>query len=119
MPSMKRYLREHEEFVKGRIGASDSSGELNILKEYHLIRIKFMQHERLIHLLVTLAFGLFMFILLLAAPSAGWHGAAIPAILILILVVYYIFHYYLLENGVQRWYLLTDEIDRLIEEYKK
>ena len=83
------------------------------------MRIVFIQHERLIHLLVTLAFGLFMFILLAVVYLTGVYELLIAVILILVLLLYYIFHYFLLENGVQRWYILNDEIDRRIAQYEK
>ena len=111
MPSMKAYLKSHEDFIKDELGKIDSYEDLKALKEFHLTRIGFMQHERLIHLLVTIACLFFMFLVLYGSILLGILKAGIVVFLILILLTFYIIHYYLLENGVQRWYLLADEID--------
>ncbi len=72
--------------------------------------IGFFQHERLIHLIVTVLFALvtiICFAVFLVAPS-------IPVIVLLVLflalLVPYIFHYYRLENGVQKLYDLYDQL---------
>ncbi|HDQ26234.1 MAG TPA: hypothetical protein ENN43_05745 [bacterium] len=111
---MKRYLKEHEEFVKRRLLESAEEYDWAALKEHHLKRISFMQHERLIHLLVTLAFGVFLFLSVAAVYCGGAVEMAAAVILILLLLIPYIHHYYRLENAVQRWYKLADEIDRKI-----
>lgn len=71
-----------------------------------------MQHERLIHLMVTIAFGLFLLVTMLIA----FINPAIPVIILMglffVLLLPYIIHYYFLENTIQNWYRLTDEIER-------
>lgn len=65
-----------------------------------LVSIGFFQHERLIHLLVTLAFAV-MTLLSLAASLE--QVCFLPLfVLLLVLEVPYVFHYYQLENGVQK-----------------
>ncbi len=72
------------------------------VKEEHLIRIGFYQHERLIHLLVTLFYALFTILFItLSTLSPLFY------IIVLILVLFdlfYIVHYFRLENGVQYLY---------------
>ena len=69
-----------------------------------------MQHERLAHL-VTL-----LFVCLFALLSLGYTLAypAVPCFilsgLLTILSAAYVIHYYRLENGVQKWYRLSNEI---------
>lgn len=76
-----------------------------------LIQISFFQHERLIHLLVTILFAflcvgtLFMVI---ACPNIALF---LLVLLFLALEIPYIRHYYLLENGVQKLYTYYDKID--------
>ena len=69
----------------------------------------FFQHERLIHLIVTLAFAvltiLSVYILILSMSIL----TVILTVLLAIMLVAYIKHYYVLENGVQRLYKIYDE----------
>ena len=104
---MKNYLNDYIDSVEELIKKGTSS-DLKKLKEELLIKISFFQHERLIHLLVTLFFAL-LFILLMILLQYS------PIILIAILIVlivlcFYIIHYYRLENGVQYLYTKYDEI---------
>ena len=72
--------------------------------------IQFMQHERLVHFLVTILFALGFFITL-AIYLLGELIMMLPLlILILGLLIPYIAHYYFLENSVQKMYKLHDEI---------
>lgn len=74
----------------------------------HLVQIRFFQHERAVHLAVTLAFALFAVICLLTAGVTGESRLYLLLLLLLALLVPYIVHYYHLENGVQRLYLQYD-----------
>ena len=89
------------------------------LMELHLQQIAFFQHERLIHLLVTILFALLafaVFILNYMELMAGRPNIALILlfILIVVLLVPYIMHYFLLENGVQKMYRQYDEMVRQI-----
>ena len=63
-------------------------------KEDLLTHISFFQHERLIHLLVTIFTGIITVLLFL---------------LMVCLFIPYIFHYYFLENKVQELYTIYDK----------
>lgn len=88
-----------------------SSGEEKegVLKDI-TIKIGFFQHERLIHLIVTLAFALFEAMAFAGAMVSGMAAVYILAAAVLALLIPYIIHYYFLENGTQRLYELYDEI---------
>lgn len=90
---LKEYIRQTEELVKN--GGADKS-RLESLR----VNIGFFQHERLVHLIVTMTFAL------LTVISLGLAMAEIYLLplfmLFLALEVPYVFHYYRLENGVQR-----------------
>lgn len=73
-----------------------------------LIQIQLAQHERLVHLLVTLFFGLFETIAFTVFAVMGNLGAGCFAMALLVLLVPYIFHYYFLENSVQKMYQYYD-----------
>ncbi|MDE5859754.1 MAG: hypothetical protein K2H23_05150 [Oscillospiraceae bacterium] len=85
------------------------------LKSELLVKIGFMQHERLIHFLVTILFALLMFMSLIAFFISQNTGMLASAVLMLILLVPYIAHYYFLENGVQRLYKIYDEVNDKIK----
>ena len=85
------------------------------LKSELLVKIGFMQHERLIHFLVTILFALLMFMSLIAFFISQNTGMLASAVLMLILLVPYIAHYYFLENGVQRLYKIYDEVNNKIK----
>lgn len=108
---MWRYLQAHEAFVRKALGEPHDAAFWEQLADFHAKQLAFMQHERLIHLLVTLA------VALLCLGSVGFSvvapslGAFAMATLLLGLVSAYLVHSFRLENGVQRWYHLSNAID--------
>ena len=77
-------------------------------KEYIRIKITDFQHERLIHLLVTLFYAIFTLIFL--ALTIVSPIFLIPFIIEIIFLFFYIRHYFFLENAVQYIYTLYDKI---------
>lgn len=74
------------------------------VKEELLLQIKIFQHERLVHLFVTIFVGLATILFLLFALLLEKTTLFILFFLCLLLFIPYIFHYYYLENGVQKLY---------------
>jgi hypothetical protein len=106
-----RYLQDHEAFVRRVLEEPHDASYWEQLALFHDRQLRFMQHERIIHLLVTLtvaalALGAVAFV----ASTPMWAGFALAALL-LGLVSAYLVHYFRLENGVQRWYHLANRID--------
>lgn len=107
---MKEYLKKYIEMV-------DKNLESEITKEMidnHLIKIGFFQHERLVHLIVTLSYALFLLL-------AVFIGLVIPLFMIvvvifLIFLVFYVKHYFFLENGVQYLY---KQYDAMLKKFNK
>ena len=85
----------------------------------HLIKIEFYQHERFIHLIVTVLFALMEVICISTVLITSNLWALALALMILVLLVPYIGHYYFLENSVQELYLIYDEILERTSEGKK
>ncbi len=108
---MTKYLKAHEEFIKQKLLADDPAEDWEALREMHLQRIEFMQHERLIHLLVTLSFAIMLIICLGIAFMRQDLMVLVLMLLLLSLLIPYIYHYFTLENGVQRWYLYYGQIE--------
>ena len=73
-----------------------------ILQE-HLTQIAFFQHERLVHLIVTM-------MSIIASIMISNPMLLVLTLLFLVLLVPYIMHYYTLENEVQKMYTQYDEI---------
>ncbi len=109
---MRKYLRFHEEYVRRALAAGETEYGWPELAEFHRQQIQFLQHERLIHLLVTLAFGLYFLILFGIMISYPHLLLMILDLLFFVLLVPYVIHYFILERGVQRWYHLANEIER-------
>lgn len=107
---MKDYLKRHEDYILNILKNEDKN--LAKVLHYHQQQIRWIQHERLIHLLVML-FTTFLFIISFSALFVikGWLMIVLSLILF-ILTIFYIFHYYLLENTVQRWYKISNLLDK-------
>ena len=88
--------------------------ELERIKAEHLTQIAFFQHERLIHLIVTVLFAILEFLALFMCMMVPSIGTMLLTFAVLMLLVPYIRHYYLLENEVQRMYTQYDRLQALI-----
>ena len=94
------------------------SGELpSVMAEEELERLKvqigFFQHERLIHLIVTVLFGLATVITVPAYLITHEIALLVLTGLFIVLLVPYIVHYFNLENGVQQLYLYYNKLELL------
>lgn len=96
--------------------APDTNWE-ELLSE-HLVQIGFFQHERLVHLMVTLAFALFAIMTIFLTMFSPSPGLFALTILFLLLLIPYIQHYYLLENETQKMYVQYDKILEHIRDKK-
>jgi hypothetical protein len=108
---IKTYFNEINTYIE-----NTSNDNLQYVMQNHLNKISFFQHERLIHLLVTLAFAILTmisFIFLFINPTLP---TAILTGLFLILLIPYIFHYHFLENSIQKMY---KQYDKLIQKAQK
>lgn len=110
---MKNKMKEYEKFIKKEIEKGNTSKEL---LEYHKEMVRCFQHERLVHLIITLFFVLIALALLVLigflVGGAGENWVVLwplyGAILIVtILAIAYVKHYHFLENHTQKLYELT------------
>lgn len=106
---MRKYLTEYILYIENKLKNCQADELEDILKE-HLDKIAFMQHERLIHFLVTMLFAFMFFTSLGIFMITENISLFILMILILGLIVPYIRHYYFLENNVQKMYYIYDDI---------
>lgn len=108
---MYKYILEHEKMVKDRLSQGDCSMELY---EYHNRQIAWLQHERLIHLIVTLFTTMLLILSFIATMYITNYLIYAVFPVLLVLTFFYMLHYYRLENKVQSWYKLSNEIFRKI-----
>lgn len=121
--SLTRYYNETKQVVES-LEQKPSRSKAEELYYYHVDRVRDFQHERLIHLIVTLFFSSLLMMSIVGllwvasidiSPALlliGLFGGA--GIIIFITVLFYVRHYYRLENGVQRLYQLTERLRELI-----
>ena len=107
---MKKYLYDYIKEIDNLIKTKKVTKDII---ENHLIKIGFFQHERLIHLIVTVFYAI-IFLIFLALGFLSPIFFIITAI-ILILLICYIIHYFHLENGTQYLYKQYDQMKELIK----
>jgi hypothetical protein len=113
-------MLQHQEIVMRKLNSTATVQELEGLLIFHNRQIEWMQHERLIHLIVTLftsAADLFLFYIILAKGVFS-NVLTIGLLILLVLTLFYFIHYYRLENGVQKWYKLSNSIQEKIDSIK-
>src|SRR5574344_48115 len=101
---MRKYINECIKETNKKLKGDITSNDINDL----LIKIKFFQHERLIHLIVTL-FCILLFIIFIVLMFYT-KLFFIPTVIAMVLIIFYIVHYFFLENSVQYLYKLYDDM---------
>lgn len=111
-----QYRKSIDEWLEKTEQSAQVSQEiLRDKMEEHLNQIGFFQHERLIHLIVTVTFALLeMLAIFLNVISDRLFSLLLPVV-ILILLVPYNRHYYILENEVQKMYVQYDRMLRICQ----
>lgn len=107
---MREYLKEHVDYIDKIIKEKDDKKIKDIMED-HLLKIRFFQHERLIHLLVTLFYAI-VTLLFLSLMCVSLLFLPI-AIILCVFLILYIYHYFYLENGVQYMYKQYDELKKI------
>ena len=103
---MKKYLYDYIKEIDTLLESNKKIKDDVITN--HLLKISFFQHERLIHLLVTLFYALIY--LLFIGLGFLHYIFFIIAIILLVFLICYIIHYFKLENGVQYLYKQYDKM---------
>ena len=100
---MKRYLNDYIKELEN----TKKKIDIETLKT----KISFFEHERLIHLIVTLSFSLFSIIFTVLSYYTNNVLLFIITAIMYIIDLFYILHYYTLENGVQKLYKIFDKFN--------
>jgi predicted RND superfamily exporter protein len=107
---MRKKLKKYLAFLQDINIADIPESEKASFREDLLAQIGFFQHERLVHLIVTVTVAVLTMLTVLGALA--WPGIFLSILtgLLLALLIPYIFHYYTLENGVQKLYEYYDKM---------
>ena len=111
---MEKRILNYRKYIDELLMRSDLDWEA-VIRE-HLIQISFFQHERLIHLIVTITFAILEVIVIGLCVVSFTPGVGLLAIVLLILLIPYVRHYYILENEVQKMYW---QYDKMVERKEK
>ena len=111
---MANYAVKYVKSVDEYLTENHSEEENSIKLEDHLIQISFFQHERLIHLIVTVCFAMLDMIMIAVSFFACALFPSLLVILFTLLLIPYIFHYYFLENSVQKMYKQYDKLKEIV-----
>lgn len=106
-------FKKYDLEIKKILSDKDVKTDWKMVLENHKEMITEIQHERLIHLLVTMLVGMIMaatFFVIFITKDPILLFLFIP---LLVLFVAYLFHYRFLENTTQNWYLIKDKIKKL------
>lgn len=110
--NVRKSCLAHEKALKAALESAKGEDELKKLLSDHEKKLSWLMHERLIHLIVlfiTVILVLFAMTLILFMPQTLL--ASVPMfVIVFVLAVFYVRHYFFLENTVQRWYVLDEEI---------
>ena len=107
---MKERIVGYRKRIDGLIASPAQNTDWDAVLEEHMAQVAFFQHERLIHLIVTVTFALMTILALGIFCIAGNLSILLLIFLLLILLVPYVGHYYTLENEVQKMYGQYDVI---------
>lgn len=107
--NIKQFCAAHEARIREALAQRRTDEALLSL---HLEKLRWLQHERLCHLIVvllTVVAELFAADLTLLHPEVSF-GAAIAMLCLSVLLGFYFAHYFFLENTTQRWYRLSEAL---------
>ncbi|MBR6964986.1 hypothetical protein IKH83_01585 [Candidatus Saccharibacteria bacterium] len=115
---MEKELKKYEKFIEKAVREKHSPLEWSKLAEIHQETVANFQHERLIHLIITLFFAMLS---LVAISISAWVFTTIAfsfcllpiylvALILVILTGFYVKHYYFLENHIQKLYKYTEKL---------
>ena len=118
---MKKYVQQTmdavQKYIDEQMKNAPEDKTRDVLTEFET-KISYFQHERLIHLMVTLAFAaflLFSIFCLFVLPVEFLVAGILLTLIFFGLTIGYVMHYYFLENSVQKMYLMRDDIRSFLE----
>ena len=107
---MTEYLKKYMEETNKQLRNYADKAELEEILLEHKDKIAFMQHERLVHFLVTMLFAIVLSIFICTFLFTENPALMLLVVIIIVLLGFYIKHYYFLENTVQKMYVIYEDI---------
>lgn len=109
---MRRRILEYLKRIDYILAGEGTEPDWDALLDEHLAQVRFFQHERLVHLIVTVAFALVLVLLLDLLYSAAAVDILLVALFVFVTIflLLYVGHYYILETSVQKMYVQYDLI---------
>jgi hypothetical protein len=118
---MKKYVLQTmnavQKYIDEEMKNAPEEKTRKVLTEFET-KISYFQHERLIHLLVTLFFALFLLFeiyCLFVLPTEFLISGILLVLIFFGLTIGYVAHYYFLENSVQKMYHMRDDIRAFLD----
>jgi len=118
---MKKYVLQTmnavQKYIEEEMKNAPEEKTRKVLSEFET-KISYFQHERLIHLLVTLFFALFLLFeiyCLFVLPVEFLISGILLVLIFFGLTIGYVAHYYFLENSVQKMYHMRDDIRAFLD----
>jgi len=105
---MEKRLKDYLLYMRNFVSEEHSIEECNKAYKDLMIQISFFQHERFIHLIVTVTFAILTMLGIVASIFVQQIPLLILTLLFIVLLIPYVRHYYILENGVQELYKRYD-----------
>lgn len=107
---MGKKLKNYVLYLEALLADQSKIKDIEKLKRDILTEIGFWQHERLIHLLVTILFSLLLMSMIIVSFFYVTMQTLALLVLLLCLEVPYIRHYYILENNTQKLYRIYEQL---------
>ena len=112
---MERRLKNYLAFLAELDLSVYSKEDIVRMKKECLIQIGFFQHERFIHLIVTVTFAILTMLSMMFFFLASSPMSILLTVLFMVLLIPYVRHYYILENGVQAIYAYYDKMAAVLD----
>lgn len=109
---MEKRILSYRKYIDELLQTEEGNADWQRILAEHLVQIGFFQHERLIHLIVTVTFALLEMMSMCMTLVSFSLFLGLLTLLLLVLLIPYIRHYYILENEVQKMY---EQYDRMLE----
>jgi len=109
--NVRTWCAEHEQWVRDAPG--QGLGTKDILA-WHERKLAWLQHERLIHLIVlvmTVIGEIALIGFAMGTPNA-FPASWVLLLIVTVVLAFYVRHYFFLENTVQHWYRIAEELHR-------
>lgn len=110
---MTKQIRAYLVFLEEFFASEHTAEELLKLRGELIQRIEFYQHERIVHLIITMSFAIFFLLSLGICFTNGGIGLILLTVMFLVMTIAYIKHYYFLENSVQKMYIYYFKVEKL------